>query len=373
MPQITDKIEQDDVLKFTIAGINVSYANAIRRVLLADIPVLGFKTTPYDKNKVDIQINKTRMNNELIKQRISSIPIHVHPDDETKPYADYEIELDVKNEGNTIIYATTGDLKVKNITSGEYVKSDDFFPPDKRTTDFIDIVRLRPKIGNAVEHIKFKATLSICSAREDGVFNVVSTCAYGNTPDHIKIDSEWKDKEDSKELKAMTPEQIKFYKTDWYLLDAKRIYVEDSFDFIIETVGIYTNFELITLATLKIMEKLLTVVNDLRSSPSEYIKPALDTMDNCYIITIKNEDYTVGKIIEYCLYKKLANKKDGTGTVNYVGFLKKHPHDTDSFIKISYNVPVTYNDIILYVEEGVTDSIEVMNAIKNNFEQYASL
>ena len=37
---------------------------------------------------------------------------------------------------------------------------------------------------------------------------------------------------------------------------------------------------------------------------------ANDTMDNCYIITIENEDYTIGKILEYYLYNKCFIEKN---------------------------------------------------------------
>ena len=50
---------------------------------------------------------------------------------------------------------------------------------------------------------------------------------------------------------------------------------------------------------------------------------------------LKDEDYTVGKIIEYILYEKYY--KDETAT--YCGFKKVHPHDTQSIIRIAYKEP----------------------------------
>ena len=55
--------ESDDILTFTLGGVDVCYANAIRRTILSDIPVVCFKTTPYAENKADILINTTRLNN----------------------------------------------------------------------------------------------------------------------------------------------------------------------------------------------------------------------------------------------------------------------------------------------------------------------
>ena len=49
-PSVLDMITLDNILTFTISNINMSYANAIRRVILADIPTVVFRTFPHDKN-----------------------------------------------------------------------------------------------------------------------------------------------------------------------------------------------------------------------------------------------------------------------------------------------------------------------------------
>ena len=49
-PVLTELNEKDDILKFTISNINVSLANAIRRIILSDIPCIVFETLPHEKN-----------------------------------------------------------------------------------------------------------------------------------------------------------------------------------------------------------------------------------------------------------------------------------------------------------------------------------
>ena len=190
--------ESNDILRFTLSNINVSYANAIRRTLLSDIPIYVFKTQPYEENNVNISVNKTRLNNEIIKQRISCIPIHIK-DLENFPFNDYLFEINKENNTNEIIYVTSEDFKIKNIKTGKYLDSSEvktIFPPNKITGDYIDIVRLNPKISDSVTNIKIKleAKIEISNAKEDGMFNVVSTCSYGNSLDPIKIDETWKEK-----------------------------------------------------------------------------------------------------------------------------------------------------------------------------------
>ena len=108
---VLDKNEYDGILTFTISNINVSYANAIRRVILSDIPTVVFETSPHEKNNSIFYVNTSKLNNEILKQRLSCIPIYI--DDLDMPLNDYHLDVDVKNNTDSIIYVTTKDFKIK--------------------------------------------------------------------------------------------------------------------------------------------------------------------------------------------------------------------------------------------------------------------
>ena len=276
--------ESDNILSFTIENINVSYVNAIRRILHANIPIIVFKTNPYSENKVNIEINKTRLNNELIKQRLSCIPIHID-DIENFSYEDYEVYLEKKNETNEIIYATTEDFKIKNIKLNKFLNSGDvkkIFPPDSLTGDYIDIVRLRPKINenNNFDEIKLSCKLSVSTAEDDGTFNVISIASYGNTLNPVEIKNKWDLKEDELKLKYSNDE-IQKIKLDWMLIDAKRIFIDNSFDFKLKTIGIYSNIKLMTLACKILIKKLFILLDDLKND-YDLIEEIPDNLDNCF-------------------------------------------------------------------------------------------
>ena len=74
-PSVIDLFEKDNILHFTISNINVSFVNALRRVILSDIPTIVIRTTPYEKNDADIEINTSLFHNEILKHRLSCIPI----------------------------------------------------------------------------------------------------------------------------------------------------------------------------------------------------------------------------------------------------------------------------------------------------------
>ena len=76
-PVIKINSEESNTLKFTMSNINHSLANSLRRIVLSDVPTLVFRTFPHNESKVDIITNTSRLNNEIIKQRIGCISIHI--------------------------------------------------------------------------------------------------------------------------------------------------------------------------------------------------------------------------------------------------------------------------------------------------------
>jgi DNA-directed RNA polymerase subunit L len=358
--------EQNGILTFTLSNVNVSYANGLRRIMLSEIPVIAIESYPHDKNNVTIFTNKSRLNNELIKQRLSCVPIHIDALEDF-PYNDYVLEINKTNDTNLIIYVTSEDFQIKNIKTGKYLTKQEvqkIFPPNPISGDYIELLRLRPKLSSNSdkEQLHLEAKFTISNAKNSGMFNVVSTCCYGNSLDQVKIKDAWALKEAELALKH-SKEEIANLKKDWMIIDAKRHFEENSFDFIVETLGIYDNFKLLDIGANILIKKLYSSLNLIKAN-IDYITEVEDTMENCFTITLENEDYTIGKIIEFNFYDKyFVQSKD----LNYVSFLKKHPHDNFSIIKLSYKNPITKDDIMLNYEECINSSILVINSIKEYF------
>mgnify|MGYP000143713153 CR=1 FL=1 len=45
----------------------ISIVNAIRRTIISEIPTFVFETSPEEKNNMVIQVNTSRLNNEILK------------------------------------------------------------------------------------------------------------------------------------------------------------------------------------------------------------------------------------------------------------------------------------------------------------------
>ena len=193
-PKITAIDEIGDTMTFTLTNTNVSIANAIRRILLSEIPCVVFKTIPYEDSKVNISINTSKFNNEVIKQRLSCIPIHIS--DLDFPINDYQLEIDKENDTDNVIYVTTEDFRIKNIKLDNYLKESTIqtiFPKNSITNQYIDFIRLNPKFSTNIkgEQLKLSCRFAIGTAKEQGMFNVVSTCCYKFTQDQGLINHVW--------------------------------------------------------------------------------------------------------------------------------------------------------------------------------------
>jgi DNA-directed RNA polymerase alpha subunit len=355
-PQIK-VIEDEEILKFTLSGVDLSLANALRRIMLNDIPTVVFRTETYNDNQCKIAVNTSRLHNEIIKQRLSCIPIH-STDHSILP-GNYTLELDVTNEEDHIIFVTTEDFRIKNKTTGNFMTKEEtvlIFPPNKKTGYFIDFIRLRPAIGDIqAEQIKLSCEFSIASVEINSMFNVVSKCAYAFTVDPIAANKAWTETENKMASEGMTEKEIEFSKKNFMLLDAQRYYVKDSFDFVVRSVGVYTNIEIVKLAC-KIMQRRLLNIVELIESDAMMIELSETTMDNCYDITLENEDYTIGKPIEYYLYENLFN---GKKKLTFCGFKKTHPHNSYSMIRLAYEAPVDKHMIRSDLKEACVSIQEV--------------
>ena len=366
------KGEENGILDFTIEGINVSFINGIRRIILSDIPTLVFHCFPHDQNDADIHTNTTRLNNEVLKQRLSCIPIHIS--DASLPYKELVVEINMKNESENTIDVTTEHFKIKNISSGKYLQESavrKIFPPCPITGDYIVFARLRPKVSTIApgEELSISAKMSLHTAGEDGTFNVASTCAYKFTVDKMKQDQIWQNKlaEISSEEKA-DPDVLALLQQNWYNHEGLRYFKKDSFDFKLETIGVYTNEELVQKACEILIQKLKNIHDTIEDEG--IIEKSISTIPNSVDIKLINTGYTVGKIIEYMLHK---NNYQGEKEKNltYVGFRKNHPHDDDSVIRmgmVERDGNDGYNEVVVSnTRFACNNAIEILTNIMAEF------
>jgi len=368
---ISFKGEQNGILNFTIDGINVSFTNAIRRTILSNIPTLVFNCFPHDKNDANIHTNTSRLNNEILKQRLTCIPIHIQ--DHDLPYSELVVEINMKNETENTIDITTEHFKVKNEKTDKYLNDSavkKIFPPCPITGDYILFARLRPQISTIApgEEISISAKMSLHTAEEDGAFNVASTCAYKFTSDKIRQDEAWQNK--LAEIKE-NPDVIALLQQDWYNHEGLRYFKSDSFDFKVESVGVFSNVELVSKACEILISKLENIQTQALQQTLK-VEKSITTIGNSVDITLDGYGYTIGKILEFMLNKSFY-QGEKEKLLSYVGFRKNHPHDEHSIIRLGFHNDTGEEDMPIesytksLIKDICDDAIMIINEIKQEF------
>ncbi|WP_010479016.1 DNA-directed RNA polymerase subunit D [Thermococcus zilligii] len=97
--------KREDSLKFILRGVDVAFANALRRTILAEVPTFAV-------DEVEFFENDSALFDEIIAHRLAMIPL-------TTPYTrfsldsleldDYTVTLSLQAEGPGVVYS--GDLK----------------------------------------------------------------------------------------------------------------------------------------------------------------------------------------------------------------------------------------------------------------------
>lgn len=362
---VTESIrtENNGTLAFTLKNLNVSFVNALRRTILSDIKTVVFKTAPYEDNMCLIEVNTTRMNNEVLKNRLSAVPIfnmnHLTPELLSNLY----MEVRLKNDSNVPLYLTTEHFQIRSIDESVPPNRDEVFPINAISNQYIDLMLLRPKIENQCDGdvVQFRCGFSIGCAKEDANFNVVSHCTYRLKLDDEKINSELELKKQQWEREGIedTKQQIR----NWMALEAQRLFIPNMFDFEVQTLGVYRNEEIILIACKTMIERL----HNIMSSEDRFVlgTSKSTTMTNAFDILLKDEDYTIGKMVEYCFFNSLY---ENAKQLHYVGFVKMHPHDTDSLIRLAYKRPISLSDVKSDLFKCLNDCILVLEELKKGFE-----
>jgi hypothetical protein len=341
LPRISDIRQENGTLYFT-SSCNVSIINGLRRTILSDIPVVCIKTDPHNEVTAPLEStiifeNTTTLTNEIIKQRMGCIPVHIK-DAKSMFIENLVVELDMVNDTEEIQYITTHDFKIKELGTNQYFKESQvnkIFPPDKITNDYILFNRLKPRISSTQkgEKLKFQAKLHISTSKINSQCNVCSTIGYENTIDVIKSNESWLIYKDELEKNGANMKDLASIEKNWFNHNAKRYFVDNSYQFMLETIGIYTNEELIKMACNVIIKRLDVLKKLIQENKLEIISDTINTKYSFDII-LPDISYTIGKVLEYLLHDIYFEKNK---TLSYIGFIKKHPHDEHSIIRIVFS------------------------------------
>jgi DNA-directed RNA polymerase subunit L len=290
--------------------ISTPFANAIRRILLAEIPMITIA-----KNKMNIIRNTTMLNDSLLMNRLLYIPLnHEWVESSGIPYDQIEIRCNKKNKQELIQSIYVEDFDVFQILPDTLeqraIKNHQLF--------------LYPKILFAKmktnQEIQFSAMLSNKTSTEDGAFKshvCKSVMTFKKDIEAIQRHIEENHLEDS---------QLH----DYLILQSNRTYLKNDemepmiYSYSIESIGVYEPVKLMKIG-FDYFESKLTEL--LEWNPDKITVDKSKVLFFAYDFTIHHENDTIGNILSYLLGKK--------ENIIYSGYTIDHPLIPKMVIRLS--------------------------------------
>ena len=340
-------IANDPSHRFTFEAydIDLSILNAFRRIILTDIPVIGFDGEEHAS--LEVIENTGPLHNEYILQRFGCIPIHLNESDiDTFESDDYIFELNIKNEDSIILNVTTHNFTVtykdKALSHKEIIT---LFPADPISKDPILITRLRQG-----EHLHVKGKAVRRTAHDHGGF----------TP----------------ALATLRFMQDSAIATQSYgVLDRERAYIKNEYGdptvviFEIDSFSSLTPRYLILKSIEILMNKLHMVIQEIYNPESQKVKFTLQENNGGGEFLFTNEDDTLGNFLQSLMHNHyIRNKKPAAHNLilSYVGYFCPHPLEKTMVLRITFDNDLDDTNDSDEKSHNIIKDIEYMDLLKEH-------
>ena len=386
-PKISDQELVKGELRFILSGDNEygldkSLVNAIRRVLLTDIPTVGFQIHETgENNDIHMVTNNSSLHNEMLLHRIALIPLYFNPENYMKNHL---LECKVKHDSeNPFQFVTMNDVTIYPLKSGFLERLDhlhdesyDISPEDEKilrqqlsevTIDNYDLNKplsqkekdkiVRPyrfregihyslitelkttNTEDTYQEIHFYGSPSVGYGRENARFQSVSQATYSYEIDESLLESVLSEKILVEKIES---DKVEDFTRKFRLSESERYYHRDNeshpnrYNFAIKSNHYYDSDELFKKAIVILIgqcENLkLEFIELLKENESrvsiEQIK------DYVYHYVIEKESHTLGNLIQSHIMRRSITDES---LLNICGYKKPHPLEDKILVIVSIN------------------------------------
>ena len=401
-------------IEFNLKNVSVAFANTLRRSFSTLCP-----TVTFTKESITILENTTPLHNEFLIHRLELVPIYnigaggvlqlkTYYDKETHErrweFLDPAVPKFLLNTNlpETVLIDNVSMNNTKNITTESFIVSsgdtiyptEDYFRKDSHTGDSILINCIKSDLysGNNIDNLSLEAYpvpgIGKMHTRNDPTGTVEYQFVIA---DDSKIDSVWEKKliylKKHRIMGGMEPyndTELAQLKSSYDLLDKHRVFEADSnghanhFNFKVESIG-FLSADVIVYDAAKHLElciddiisstkfKVVDATNNLygldRSGFKKFSVKKIDTVNQGATITLKNENHTLGNLIQSKIREKyLVDIHDTTDSAKY---LKMATYRMD-------HPTIEEIEVMLVPKDSI--STDIINAILNKYisEKYHS-
>lgn len=358
-------------------NIDRSLTNGIRRTILNDYPTYGIKSEPITESDVRILTNTTSLHNEIMSHRIGMIPININVIDYFR-VDNIQFEIDVKNVTTSMISITSEDINIRILDKDELIDKsirDKVFPPDTISGDYILICKLKPNINEPQKGESFKCICkcSLNTGLTNARYSPVCKIIFYNERDPEKVENYINTQIDNKkkeEGRDLTEDEVKEIVRKTEIFEGDRCFYTDSineanvFRGEIETIGTYSNQEIIDNSITYLKKSLSKVVNALKDNNTNEVEMILPESINTNLVDvlIKFDTHTLGNLIQSYMYRLHLKDK-----IKSVGYKVPHPLKNECVVRVEPNL-TEKDDKFKIVEEIIYDTIDYIQNLLDKLQ-----
>ncbi len=310
--------------------IKLSVANALRRIMIAEIP-----TYSIDPDSIDFEINSSMLHSSFLSKRLQLIPINYSTINKYD-IQNINISLDKKNNTDHMINITSDDFIIKNNES---------IIDDILAYKNILFGKLKPN-----QEIKFTCKFKKGNSKLNGAyFSPVSQSVLTYKLDDKLIDSLSKKINNNEEKNYFLESQVQKY----YLKTSSgepAVYIID-----VESIGTIDVKNIVMLGLTVLKDKLVILLDAVKENIENKIIVTLsDKLFTSYNFLIFDEDSTLGYLIDSYL--------QDFAEIDYAGYVIVHPSDNKLLITTSLKTNNT-------IENNKKIFINVLNKVIEIFDK----
>lgn len=414
-PKITDVENVDGELRFVLSGdddygFDKSLANAIRRVLLTDIPAVGFNLYPDgENNDLTMTVNNSSLHNEMLMHRIALMPLYINPVNYMKNHL---FMCKVKHEGvEPFKFISMNDVEIYPLKSRFQERIDHYFdesydmsPDDERvlkeqlSTVNIENYDLEKPLsqkkkdeiyrpykfrGNnhyclvtelkttntedTYQEIQFYGSPSVGFGYQDAKFQGVSQATYSFQIDENMVNEVLKDKISREDV---SEDERESYERKFRLSESERYFYRDntgeanSYNFAIKSNHYFDAGTLFKMS----IDILIQKCENLKLEFIQFLKEETSIVsiekdkEYIYRYEVEGESHTLGNLIQSHMMRYSVN--DDT-IINLIGYKKPHPLEDKILFVVSLNPThkLATADEVVKVQSITTYILECMDEI----------
>lgn len=395
---------EEETLNFTIAGekdtgLEKSVVNSLRRILLTEIPCVGFRCDEGKPSDLKMEQNKTSSHNEFLLHRISLIPLFIDPFEYNK---DYLFQLQVKHDSNEPYSFVTSDmfeiyplkegledinlniLDINNYDLKKRLPKEEkkkiirpFIYKEREYYNLITELKNTYSSDSHTQEISLYGSPSVSNGKEHSRWKGVSDAVYTFAKDNELFKNVANEKADLKNI-SNEAERLNFINS-LELSESERYYHRDSngepysYDFKITSCHYLKSKDLFLLANNIMKSKLVNLKNNLISLVKGNETPiSVKTHTksvSTFEILIPGEDDTLGNVIQSHI---VNNFIDENSMINICSYKRSHPLEEHIILSLSINQEhkisdnndeVKLNAIVKFLEDALNDIASIYDEI----------